>query len=158
MTADQRPRVTILSVPHTGTRFVMRLLEPHAEFRAVHVIERDVLVRKHCDASPLVVIPLRHPGDCWRGWGKRGKHKPHEFMGAWWNLQRWADMLGDRAIIFPVDHPGRVNALGDIAQALGCKIVSDWRPVGREYGAQTDAPCPDVWALPLLADRYRRPL
>jgi hypothetical protein len=144
----------VLSVPHTGTRFVCRKIEPHAKVRPVHTTDIDAKIRRHADASEVVIVPVRRPEDCWFGWGKRGKDRPHEFLGAWVNLQRWCDELSEKVEVFPVDHPAREAARMRIGARLGVTLDDNWTPVGREHGRITEAPCPDVSWLPVLAGLY----
>lgn len=126
----------IASVPHTGSRFVQRLLG--CEFVHVYAGESLERIKRH----DLIVVPLRHPMRVAESWKRRGKpiaeHPVHEPMLAMWrNLIEVIDPL--KPVYVPIDNGQRELALKGLGRRIGRMLETDWEPV-----TDTDIPRPDV--------------
>ena len=154
MTRDElaQSTVMVLSVPHTGTRFAKRVLQQRCKVRPIHVTDSEEVIEQRLSECAFVVMPIRNPEDCWRGWYKRGRGDAEKFVAAWRAYQVWADRTDP--MILPIDTPSRKDYLGQIEQALGTTLPTDWQPVGGQPHVFVDEPCPDVWSLPVVSRFY----
>ena len=104
----------IVSVPHTGTRFIKERLGIEQYVHA-HTGWRTIWNRAH---ERPIVVPLREPADVFRSWCRRHdpKNFPYgEFFLAWGQLHALDQMLElDVICIDKCDDPR----------------ITDWTPVG----------------------------
>ena len=121
----------ILSVPHTGTRFLKDLLKaPHN-----HVTQANV--KERIRAKPIVCVPLRDPRKVWESWVTRhnsGTHSPDELYFEYernWRLLEGYDKL-KHMYYLPVDHKDRELYLELMARVTNKDLVTHWDPVGHE--------------------------
>jgi hypothetical protein len=118
--------VIIASVPHSGSRFLQRLLG----WKFLHVYDGESLdeITQH----ELIAVPLRHPIAVAESWKRRGKpiaeHPKHEPMVRMFrNLIERVDPLGP--IYLPLDNGHREAALLELGLRTGRLLATDWRPV-----------------------------
>ena len=115
--------IVLASVPHSGSRFVLKLLPQPVFFRHVYEGESIEQIVALSRAYP-VVVPLRHPLAVAQSWKDRGKpiasHPKHEPMVAMWRtLIDVVDPLYPRYL--PIDVPDR--------DAYFAGLETDWVPV-----------------------------
>lgn len=116
----------IASVPHSGSRFVQKLLG----CKFLHVYSGESLdeIKRH----DTIVVPLRHPLAVAKSWKRRGKpiteHPKHECMVRMFrNLIDQVDPLNPKYL--PVDNARRTSALIALEFHLGMVLKTDWAPV-----------------------------
>jgi hypothetical protein len=125
----------IVSVPHTGTRFLQQRLGLQEH---IHTLSSwDSLLRKL--AGRKVYIPLRNPPDVWRSWCRRHNPKifPYgQFFLAWGCLQMIAEQM--EVDVICVDHKTdpRINDWGKVGDQDNSKVgwqllKTDLRPLYR---------------------------
>lgn len=168
--------VVLVSVPHTGTKFTVRLLTQQG-FREAGLFEkphRRTIYQGHmlkegqiqrglelAERMPLV-CPLRHPYRVELAWRKRGKSIEELLTGFRTLVERF---IPAGAHIFPVDSHMRSEALHSFSESIGEQIETDWAPVnvykdGTHSVALSELePSPEVRALaediePVLARYY----
>lgn len=169
------PNVVLISIPHTGTWFTIRLLTEaglgecglldRASRPSVyhgHMVKRGQ-VEKALELSermPLV-IPMRHPFRVERSWVLREKPTGPMFAAFRTFLR---DFWPLRPYLMPVDSPRRVEALGRLGDGLGLELSTDWSVVNgamNTHDVQLDdlLPSESVVELaeemrPILAEYY----
>jgi len=105
----------IVSIPHTGTRFLQERLGVE---KSVHTISKWSSLYNQVEGKQIFA-PLRHPTDVWVSWARRKKDPfPYaEFFSAWY-LMHTLDMLFDVDFICldKRDDPR----------------ITDWAPIGHD--------------------------
>jgi len=147
---DQRQLIALLmrepiivSVPHTGTRFLQERLGVK---KYIHTTcPWDALLERVKDKK--IISPLRHPSDVWKSWARRKNPKTEPFpyalfIGAWHTLHT-LDMMMDVDFIC-------VDKCAD-------PRITDWGPVGdKDYGPydlkQIDLR--SIFSLPFVNKHY----
>lgn len=147
------PKVVLISVPHTGTWFTIRLFKGLNETNLVpSVIEDDTIYHGHmlkgtqvCAALRLakmmpLVCPLRHPYRVEESWKRRGKDIAE--------MIECFRIYQDKFIpldpyIMPVDSPYRGEALLKMSLGLDVPFVTDW-PVVNGKKDTHDIPLEDL--------------
>lgn len=133
----------IVSVPHTGTRFLQERLGVKDY---VHTIcPWDALLERVKDRQ--VISPLRNPSDVWKSWARRKNPKTEPFpyalfIGAW-HVLHTLDMMMDVDFIC-------VDKCSD-------PRIKDWEPVGnRDYGPYDLKPIDlrSIFWLPFVNKHY----
>jgi len=138
----------VVSIPHTGTRFLLELLKFNKGF--VHV--------DHAQAKPrildkqVVICPLRDPLKVWVSWHKRNESR-EKFRYCW---HRMNELDAVRPIFyFPVDVPQRDFYLSLLANMIGQELTTTWEPVGHEPGEHAPIiDLSDIYALPIAKRFY----
>lgn len=143
--------ILLTTVPHTGTRFFIELIEKatgheHHIMRARTEPDSRQLLQGYpfatChiepgnwqllnwyidDFQPLVVTTARWPRDVEASWRKRGLKLDKMVEGN--TLQK--QLIRERdPIVVSVDAPNRAERLEQLAQAIGSRLETDWQPVG----------------------------
>jgi len=115
----------ILSVPHTGTRFLKERLgiEHH-----VHANSGWQGMFEFCQDREAIYVPLRRPHEVWRSWCRRHYGRdPLEwvghFMAGWFHINALEQLF--ELDFIAVDRPGDPR-------------ISDWSRVGKYDGRPTD--------------------
>lgn len=110
------PDPIIVSVPHSGTRFLKRRLDIEDH---IHIgPDWDILLERVRDRH--IVVPLRSPSDIWRSWCRRNtaeKFPYSQFFVAWGCLHA-LDQLCELDVIC-------IDKRED-------QRISDWSEVGNE--------------------------
>lgn len=119
-------RIFMLSIPHSGTRFVTEevLDRLNIRFRGEHVWRRSgIASREDMLRNKDILIPLRHPKDVARSWVLR--HKVLTRMREMWEvLIEDIDPIADPHY-FPMDNPAiQRRTLTDLS--LGRADLSVW--------------------------------
>ena len=124
-------RFLVLSVEHSGTRFVKNtLLRGHS--RAYHhlVPKHRQFISQLRDKHEFVLVPLRHPMEIARSWARRGMNLGH--------LALRFDMLRTmfevkEPLWIPVDIEERDEYVEKAIKATGAKLTpAGWPRVGHE--------------------------
>ena len=120
--------VASTSVPHNGTRFLIRSLLPSAGIEAIHLHCEDENMPKLTELSqeyPLV-IPVRHPREVALSWKKKGYD-----IGLMFGLYR--NMFSfENPFYFPIDGRERDAHLNALGEFLGVELQTDWERVGED--------------------------
>jgi len=115
----------VVSVPHTGTRFVKQRLDIKTHVHTITTYSRVWDMVEEYDRN--IVIPLRHPQDVLRSWITRDKHKQRgwlvQFSLGWALLQELSERCD--AEIIPVDLKQHEE-------------IDNWNPVGHN-GSKPEA-------------------
>jgi hypothetical protein len=119
----------VLSVPHTGTRFLQRLLG--AGGCHTHHFRRPPY-------DAVWAVPLRDPAEVVQSYVKRGKNvwdMADAFDALWEQLL----LVGSRIIFVPIDmEDQRAEAIVRLQQAgVDVSLPVDWSPVGSWAGLST---------------------
>lgn len=113
----------MLSVPHTGTRTLRRVLSCFSK----HTFVDDE--RLALDLTDTVIAsPLRDPAEVWKSWVRRvgtGFAVKEEYFDLSWERLAHLDELYD-IIYVPLDHPERDSQFHKVEQALGESLTPDW--------------------------------
>lgn len=140
------PPVLLVTVPHTGNRFFIRLLEtalgPHHALRtqtekgipkrpypfaAAHV-EHVGLLTAYIASFPelALVTATRQMEAIYASYNKRGINDGRVER----HLRRWSDFMRRyRPLVVSVDAPDREERLQKLCQLIGKKLETDWKPV-----------------------------
>lgn len=118
------PDLIIVSVPHTGTRFLKKRLgiEDHIHSNSNWEKLWDTIDGRY------VIAPLRSPPTVWRSWCRRHANRdPLEwvghFMAGWFALNALDQMIDVDMICVDKQEDPRID---------------DWQPVGEFEGRPTD--------------------
>lgn len=142
----------IVSVPHTGTRFLKQRLKVVEHCHTTNSYDRLWDTIEKYDRR--VIIPLRHPQDVVRSWITRDKHKQLgwqvQFGLAWTHLQYIYERCSAEVIcVDKQEHPD----------------IEDWTPIGnfdqkRNDGAEADhIGIYHIFQLPIVHENYEaRPI
>lgn len=141
----------LISVPRTGTRFLMALIKPDW-FNHVH----GAAVPDRLEQADVIIAPIRDPLRTWNTWRAHDCRRLIGFDTDWALLDRYA---GEYPVhVIPVDKPElRDAALAKLAKVLGREIVTDWQPVGSYAKPRPPWETPDlshVYSLPVVARFY----
>jgi len=127
----------LISVPHTGTHFTLRMLEDAGytplglfeetrERRIVrygHVLKQGQADKElELSKTRPLVVPLRHPYRVWESWRLRSKHV-RDFV---WCFRVIAEL---DAHFVPIDSGVRDAAVERLSETLGVKLEPDWSVV-----------------------------
>lgn len=129
--------VALISVPHSGTTFTIRLFtdQGYREMGFVDRPEGKTLYHGHVeDGAPVqhikemakrmpVVVPLRHPYRVAESWIRRRKPVP-DMVARFRLLMKEIVPLGP--YFFPVDSNGKHRALRALSDGLGIPFQTDW--------------------------------
>jgi len=153
----------ILSVPHTGTRFLAQL----TGYDHMHSYEYKTPQQVMSDNGGEVLIsPLRDPRKVYGTWSARYKDgnswvmdpsHPKSMESAWKGLAALDKELD--IIYIPVDSPGRSLQLRLLSDKMGVPLRTNWDPVaqfrpGRE---RPEPPARDlswIYELPMVRQWY----
>jgi len=133
----------IVSIPHTGTRFLQERLGVE---KYVHTHSKwDSLYKRVKDKK--IIAPLRNPPDVWKSWARRKNPKTEPFpyamfFSAWYNMHT-LDMLFDVDFIC-------VDKCAD-------ERITDWTPIGTgDYGPYSKPliELRPLYYLPYVRQRY----
>lgn len=139
-------RLRVLSVEHTGTHFLDKLLRTGG-FRDISASHWG----DHRDDG-FVISPIRRPEDVYRSWVARGR------MGErfWFSWLRFNERYeAGNVFVLPVDTPDREKRLEALSERLRTTFTTDWEPVG--CGPKVEVPDIDLsglYALPVVRDFY----
>jgi hypothetical protein len=138
--------VVLISVPHTGTWFTIRLLtaaglrETHlnpAKIEDGHVYHGHMLKGTQTHAAmrlatqmPLV-CPLRHPFRVEESWRRKGKDIG--YMIECFRIYQDKFLPLD-PLVMPVDSPKKNHALSELSAGLGLDLATDWSVVNGKSG------------------------
>ena len=131
--------IRIISVMHTGTRFVVKVLQnagyaqTHAywangDFIQVHFDGKGNAPMIHDPAyTGTVIIPLRKKDAVIASWVKR-ESKLRELEECWDEMERWLDEHGrEDVFLLHVDDPERRETeLAAIGERLGQHLIADF--------------------------------
>lgn len=116
----------VMSVQHTGTRFLVDLLGcKGAHVQHIHGVEGEKLEGK------TMVVPLRHPRAIAESWHNRGKSCLDL-------VDRFKELIEDyegEYVVLPIDNEEReanLAALGD--------YKTNWKPIGHYNGRSSWSP------------------
>jgi hypothetical protein len=138
----------ILSVPHTGTRFLKERLgiEHH-----VHANSGWMGMYDFCLDREAIYVPLRRPHEVWRSWcrrhyGREPLEWAGQFFAGWFNVNALSKLFPVEFIA--VDRPGH-------------PLIDDWTRVGQFEGRATDwklhkCDLRIIYTLPYIVDIYGR--
>ncbi len=118
----------VLSVPHTGTRFLKTRLDIAQH---VHANSGWRGLHEFCLDRPAIYVPLRRPHTVWRSWCRRHYNREPldwvgHFMGGWFNVNA-------------LDHLFELDFIA--VDKCDDPRITDWSPVG-EYDGR-----PAEWSL-----------
>ena len=133
----------IVSVPHTGTRF----LKSHFNADHVHTMYPWNELLERLEGYDHLIVPLRHPKEVWESWCRRDKfNNPHRiaiWYACWWNLHALS-LVTDLDVIC-------IDKKDD-------ERIKDWKIVGHDPGyskyARVDIALSTLWHLPIVAENY----
>jgi hypothetical protein len=143
----------IVSIPHTGTRFLKERLGIE---KSVHTHSKWESLYKQVEGKQIIA-PLRHPNDVWESWARRKNppgtgRKAHDsvmepfpyatFFSAWYNMHT-LDMMFDVDFIC-------VDKCDD-------PRITDWTPVGDGDKGSVVRPATELlplYYLPFVRSRY----
>jgi hypothetical protein len=129
----ERSRLKIISVPHTGSNFLKKLLGVGYKHAKAFFEYGDPEGRRRYPVLPdVMVVPLRHPEDNWQSWVRRydGSDAPwvQNHYNQWKCLERLYNE-GEEMIFVPLDVPDRELYLDALRKHVGKKLLTDWEPV-----------------------------
>lgn len=139
----------IVSVPHSGTRFLKSRFGWRDHRHTITSYERLISDIEAWDHK--IIIPLRHPQDVLRSWFSRQKHRQTywltQFVMAWTHLQHVHDACDSEVVtIEGQDH----------------FEITDWTPVGdtdKKYDNCVEKAdyidITPIFALPIIQQRYK---
>ncbi len=124
------------TVRHTGSLFMVNLFRRHGFKRVGYkgVPEGKTLIFDHtydthmkyldnmAQEFPTVVIPIRDPMACARGWSKRSESFKHFF-------EQWDNLLSfDKYDPFyiPLVHPEKDKYLDSLSRHIGLELKTEW--------------------------------
>lgn len=144
-------QVMIVSVMHTGTGFMRKLLSG-VGVGCVNTHWEDFAPKSYPE-SMRFISPLRHPYDTFVSWYSRDKFGPAFFKQ--WNEINEAYLKDEIAMILPLDLPNKNEHLHRLSLLLGVEIATDWQRVSswdRKVPPQTDIS--EVYGLQIVKDFY----
>jgi len=136
--------VVILSVPHSGTNLLQRILEDHgfvaaqwhrgdggSSYTTTHLTDLGA-VQRALNTGLRAIVPLRHPYRVEESWRRRVKDLNDGYFEAW-------EILADRVMprdpfVMPVDVPDRDRHLRRLGEWLGTDLATDWPICGSRAG------------------------
>jgi hypothetical protein len=104
----------VMSVQHTGTRFLKDVLQCEAS----HV---QHMFQEKWDGTGQLVVPMRHPRKVLQSWCDRAKPMLPRWDIQWDILMNWDTPY----IVVPVDTPDREQRLAQVGD-----FVTNWQPIG----------------------------
>ena len=121
------PVVVVASVPHTGTRSTMRILElAEVHHHQRHFVgEGNIHWLWNCELP--TIVPLRDKDETRASWERRNKALTMQDMeDAWAEMERYIAEKPDTYVL-RVDEPdNRVQDLSVISAALGVELEPDF--------------------------------
>jgi hypothetical protein len=147
--------ILVASVPHSGSRFVLKLLGKPAFFWHVYQGESLEYITELGKFCP-VVVPLRHPRAVAQSWVNRGKpirtHAKHEAMCVMFRtLIDVVDKL--KPLYLPVDVPNRDEYLSALKGVAG-ELHTNWEPVTDGLPQKALSEDDELAVSELLADPF----
>jgi len=129
----------IRSVPHTGTRFLSRLLDTHGiqlpDYHFWEFLPEDLIA----GYPGLKICPIRDPKMVYVTWAsKKGKVMSMYYTA--WALFNELYMSGEEVFVLPIDTPDREEHLKALSKRLEVDLKTDWTPVGSEPRLQVEIP------------------
>jgi hypothetical protein len=136
-------KFAILSIPHTGTHFVTKLLTGETEVNmgtsetlyTSHVYKLSAFEKAQQEGY-VIVCPMRHPVTTMHSWAKWAAKLPENYSGdivspknvptLYRNLI-WADELFDVNFI-PIDSPHRDEYLDRFNKKYSLSLSTVWKP------------------------------
>jgi hypothetical protein len=142
--------VNLVSVPHTGTKFLRKLLIDHGiDFTMTHYFEFQ---------GGVTVSPIRDPLKCYNTFMRR-QRPISQFYDSWHRFNEFYETQ-DYPII-PVDvKTHRTKALKKLSERLGVPLRTDWKPVGTSKNLDfpeikaVDIDLSEIYALPVVKQYY----
>ena len=108
--------VLIRSIPHTGTHFLMHLIESHGMTpRTKHVNGWE---GEEC------ICPIRDPYETYCSWATRERQQ--DFTQQWLFLNEIYTQ--NKGIFLPIDTEDRDKYLDRLSDHLKVKLTTDWKP------------------------------
>lgn len=135
----------IISVPHTGTRFLKERLGIH-EHCHTNANWRHIERQVH---GKQIVTPLRNPSDVWRSWCRR-RHRDDltkwvaQFFVSWGVLHTLDQMYDIDYICIDKCEDPRIDDWSKVGDKD--ESVADWRPHGIDLRP--------LFKLPLVQEHY----
>lgn len=135
----QTPLPYIISIPHTGTRFLRQLLGIARRDRTCphhHILAKSPTahVQMANQVRRGIVVPLRDPRAVLATWIKH-KRRVSDYLKSWELLEeldaKWP------LLYLCVDHPKRDEQLAHLARYFELPLATDWQPVGHSEGEPT---------------------
>lgn len=119
---DSLLNVSLLTVRHTGTRFLLQILESAGINGLVgHYGEH----RAHKDQD-VIISTIRSPWDCYVSWVSRNEFN-ESFFYAWFEFQQYFEKHD--IVIIPIDTPDRGENLQAASNRLNADLKTTWVPV-----------------------------
>jgi hypothetical protein len=153
-------KVRIVSVPHTGSNFLKRLLRVgYTHARAFFEYGDPKGARKYPVDPETMLVPLRHPEDNWQSFVRRyhGTNAPWQknHYEQWKCLERLYNE-GENMIFLPLDVPDREDYMDVLRQQSKKKIVTDWEPVNASRKGKKDVQgdLSYVWEISFIKEIY----
>lgn len=112
----------IISVPHTGTNFLNKLVTD-AGFMTVRCHHWQ---KKDLDKEGLILSPIRDPWKTWITWQSRNRQD--DFFESWF-LFNQVYQENPYLFILPIDTPAKFDYLKMLSCMLKVDIQTDWSPV-----------------------------
>ena len=144
---------TVMSVPSTGTNFVLQLLRSHGiEVGAAH------WKRNHDTPDGLIISPIRDPRAKWDTWVRANRGPPFtglvDFEYSWSRLDA-CYLAHNDFYLLPVDSPDRDEYLARLSVRLGVELHTDWSRVNRTPGMEvTVIDLSNIYGLMVVRDVY----
>lgn len=129
--------VRLLSVPHTGTRFMVQVLE-NAGYRKTHSLwGGGDFIQVHFDGKgtnpliyenkELVIIPLRDRQEVEDSWRRRNR-SIRELESMWAEMESFIQSYDEHIYIIHIDDPNRRNdELYALTERLGTPLIADFK-------------------------------
>lgn len=124
-------RRKVISVPHTGTRFMFGLLNCHHK----HIYEDWTTLEEEVK-DHIIVVPLRDPKLVWQSWinwiqPNASTLRAGDIVMRLKNFQNCWERLGElhckhKVYYVPIDHPDRNKYIKILSTALQERIEPDW--------------------------------
>ena len=139
----------LVTVQHTGTRFVQRLLsEADIQTAQIHAVDTrkkqlDSWLNQNEMADLPIIVSLRNPVNVAQSWWFRAnKHSTHNpFLQIQEMFKQWAYLAKiiavSKPLFLPVDHPEREHYLQEMSVELGRPLSTRWKKYGHRPGAET---------------------
>ena len=141
----------IISVKHTGTNFLQKLVKP---------ILGDVEVCHWSNGSSVkrfsgykILSPIRNPFDCFVTWYSRDRYG-YEFIKEW-NIFNEFFKSGKIAAVLPIDTLDKNQHLNKLSEVIGGGLITDWSPVeSMQRHTPPKIDLSEVYNLPIVKHFY----
>lgn len=155
----------ILSVPHTGTRFLVEVTGYSFMHSYEYMTPQDIINRMN---GGVLCAPLRDPWEVWTTWYQRYGGRKYlmdpdhpKSMESAWRAMAALDRHFDITFV-PIDVPKhRDIQLAKLSDQMGKWLVTDWSPVAARPDHKKQKEVPDknldwVYQLPFVSQFYGR--